>query len=79
MQRYATYRARVLAQLAMATGLDVGRLPPDALAALPDLYRAGLGIDDAADRITAPGLQRKPARPPHEDPDDQPANPQEEK
>jgi hypothetical protein len=54
----------------MTTGIDVRRLPPDALALLPDYYRAGLGIDDAADRLANPGLERKPVHPPHEEPDD---------
>lgn len=78
MQRYAAYRARVYALLFMATGVDARCLPPDALAALPDLYRAGLGIQDAADRLAAPGLERRPPRPPRHDPDDYPTTPQEE-
>jgi hypothetical protein len=54
----------------IATPIDIRRLPPATLAALPDFYRAGLGIDDAADRLASPCLERMPARPLCEDPDD---------
>lgn len=60
MQRYAAYRARVFDRLSMATGLDARRLPPAALAMLPDFYRAGLAIDDAADRLADPGPTPEP-------------------
>lgn len=79
MQRYAAYRARVYALLFMATGVDARCLPPDALAALPDLYRAGLGIDDAADQLAYPGPERRLTRPFPQDPDNYPSTPQEER
>jgi hypothetical protein len=55
MLRYATYRTRVYTALAMATGIDPHRLPPAALSALPDHFRAGLSPHNAAGCLLTPG------------------------